>query len=142
MSVFAPPLPFLYRACLVAQRVKHLPQCRKPRFDSWVGKIPWRRKQKPTLVTLPGKSYGWRSLVGYSPLGRKESDTTEQLHFHFTFLTYFTPNVSYMVTNSSFLKLKEEFRCAHDTYQTFVFILQCYFFPYLINSIIPNSTVF
>ena len=33
---------------------------------------------------LPGESQGQRSLVGYSPWGRKESDTTEQLHFHFT----------------------------------------------------------
>jgi len=32
---------------------------------------------------LPGKSHGWRSIVGYSPWGRKESDMTEQLHFHF-----------------------------------------------------------
>ena len=35
---------------------------------------------KPTPVFLPGKSYGRRSLVGYSPRGRKESDMTEQLH--------------------------------------------------------------
>jgi len=33
---------------------------------------------------LPGKSHGWRSLVGYSPWGHEESDTTEQLHFHFS----------------------------------------------------------
>ena len=33
-------------------------------------------------VRLPGKSNGWRSLVGYSPWGREESDTTEGLHFH------------------------------------------------------------
>ena len=33
---------------------------------------------------LPGKSHGWRSLVGYSPWGHKESDVTEQLHFHFS----------------------------------------------------------
>ena len=46
----------------------------------WVGKIPWRRKWQPTPVLLPGKFHGWRSLVGYSPWGRKESDTTEQLH--------------------------------------------------------------
>ena len=37
----------------------------------------------PTPVLLPGKSHGWRSLVGCSPWGRKESDTTERLHFHF-----------------------------------------------------------
>ena len=36
----------------------------------------------PTPVTLPGKSHGWRSLVGCSPWGCEESDTTEQLHFH------------------------------------------------------------
>ena len=46
-------------------------------------KIPWRREWLPTPVFLPGKSHGQRSLVGYSPWGRKESDTTEWLHFHF-----------------------------------------------------------
>ena len=45
----------------------------------------WRRKWQPTTVLLPGKSHGWRSLVGYSPWGRKESDTTERLHFHFSY---------------------------------------------------------
>ena len=39
----------------------------------------WRRKWQPTPVFLPGESHGWRSLVGYSPLGCKESDTTEGL---------------------------------------------------------------
>ena len=45
-------------------------QCKRLRelgFDSWVGKIPWRRKWHPTSVFLPGESYGQRSLVGYSP---------------------------------------------------------------------------
>ena len=46
-------------------------------FSSWVGKIPWRRKWQPTPVFLPGESHGQRSLVDYSPQGRKESDTTE-----------------------------------------------------------------
>ena len=43
-------------------------QCRRHRrhrFDPWVGKIPWRRKWQPTLVFLPGKSHGQRSLTGY-----------------------------------------------------------------------------
>ena len=44
----------------------------------------WRRQWHPTPVFLPGKSHGWRSLVGCSPWGRKESDTTERLHFHFS----------------------------------------------------------
>ena len=35
----------------------------------------WRRKWQPTAILLPGKSHGWRSLVGYSPWDRKESDT-------------------------------------------------------------------
>ena len=39
--------------------------------------IPWRRKWQPTPVLLSGKSHGQRSLVSYSPWGRKESDTTE-----------------------------------------------------------------
>ena len=47
------------------------------RFDPWVRKIPWRRKWQPTPVLLPGESHGQRSLVGYSPWGRKESDMTE-----------------------------------------------------------------
>ena len=42
-----------------------------------------RRQWHPTPVLLPGKSHGWRSLVGCSPWGRKESDTTERLHFNF-----------------------------------------------------------
>ena len=35
--------------------------------------------------TLPGKPHGWRSLIGYCPWGCNESDTTERLHFHFSF---------------------------------------------------------
>ena len=42
------------------------------------GKIPWRSAWQPTPVFLPGESYGQRSLAGYSPWGRKESDTTEE----------------------------------------------------------------
>ena len=43
-----------------------------------------QRQWQPTPVLLPGKSHGLRSLVGCSPWGRKESDMTEQLHFHFS----------------------------------------------------------
>ena len=45
-----------------------------------------KRRWQPTPVLLPGKSHGWRSLVGCSPWGCKESDTTERLHFHFSLL--------------------------------------------------------
>ena len=53
----------------------------------WVQKIPWRRKWQPTPVLLPGKSYGQRSLAGYSPWGRKELDTTERLSMHAVVVT-------------------------------------------------------
>ena len=43
-----------------------------------------RRQWHPTPVLLTGKSHGERSLVGCSPWGHKESDTTEWLHFHFS----------------------------------------------------------
>ena len=48
-------------------------------FDPWVGTIPWRKKWKPTPAFLPGESHEQGNLVGYSPLGHKESDMTEQL---------------------------------------------------------------
>ena len=55
--------------------------CRRHGFNPWVGKIPWRRKWQSTPVLLPGKSHRQRSLVGYSPWARTESDMTERLHF-------------------------------------------------------------
>ena len=51
-------------------------QCERPRFNPWLGKIPWRRKWQPTPVRLPRTFHGLRSLVGYSPWGHNESDTT------------------------------------------------------------------
>ena len=50
---------------------------REAGFDPYVRKIPWRRARQPTPVFLPGESNGQRSLVGYSPQGRKELDMTE-----------------------------------------------------------------
>ena len=61
--------------------VKNLPAMQKVQVWSQVEKILWRRKWQPPPVFLPGKYHGLRILVGYSPWGRKESDTTEQLHF-------------------------------------------------------------
>ena len=74
----------------------HLPadlglQCRRPRFDPWVKKIPWRRERLPSPVFLPGELHGQINLVGYSPWGRKESDTTK------------TFTLKGMATHSSFL---------------------------------------
>ena len=87
--------------------VKKLLPWRRHGFNPWVGKIPWerewqptpvsglenfhkhrsleqRRQPHPTPVLLPGKSHGRRSLVGCSPWGRWESDTSDRLHFHFS----------------------------------------------------------
>ena len=46
--------------------------------------IVGRRQRRHTPVLLPGKSHGWRSLVGCSPWGREESSMTERFHFHFS----------------------------------------------------------
>ena len=54
----------------------------RPRFDPWVGKIPWRKEWQPAPVFLPGEFHGQRSLAGYSPWGHKESDTTEHMYTH------------------------------------------------------------
>ena len=51
-------------------------------FYDMLTTLYWRRQWHPTPVLLPGISHGWRSLVGCSPWGRQESDTTERLHFH------------------------------------------------------------
>ena len=51
-------------------------------FDPWVSKVWWKRKWQFTLVFLPGKSHGQRSLENYSPQGHKQSDTAERLSTH------------------------------------------------------------
>ena len=53
-------------------------QSRRFGFNPWVRKIPWRRKRQPTPVFLPAEFHGQKSLVGCSPWGHKESDTTER----------------------------------------------------------------
>ena len=76
--------PFFCISChlhqLVAQDDKRIfLRCRRPKFNPWVRKIPWRRYWLLTPLFLPGEFSGQRSLAGYSPWGLKESDTTEQL---------------------------------------------------------------
>ena len=87
----------------VAQTHCVCPQCGRSGFDPWVGKIPWRRKWQPTPVLLPRKFHGWRSLVGYSPWGRKELDTTERLHFLF-----FHPGIKADLVHSNHMGLTVE----------------------------------
>ena len=63
-------------------------RCKRCGFDPWVGKVPWRRKWQSAPVFLPGKFHGQRSLAGYSPLGHKELNMTEQTHKHIHTHTY------------------------------------------------------
>ena len=53
-------------------------------YLSYIGVFCQRRQWHPTPVLLSGKSQGRGSLVGCSPWGREESETTERLHFHFS----------------------------------------------------------
>ena len=96
----------------VAQSVRN---CRRNRFDPWVWKILWRRAWQPTLVFLPGKSHGQRSLAG----SYKESDTTEatwqacthgsetskSCHCTFPVLGYIAPRVLHVLNTST---------CSHE----------------------------
>ena len=80
--------PSLGLSSLVAQKVKHLPTMREIQVWSLGQEDPLEKEMAPTPVLLPGESHGWRSLIGYSPWGHKESDVIEQLHFHFFIYNY------------------------------------------------------
>ena len=99
---------------LVAQMVKRLPTMRETQVWS-PDQEDFLEKEigQPTPVLFPGKSHGQRNLVGYSPLGCKELDTTEQLHFlSFQFLTYIyiyifvTQTTLYLVSDENYLNLE------------------------------------
>ena len=65
--------------------VKHLPTMQETQVQSLGWADPLEKEMATHSSTL-GKSHGWRSMVGYSPWGHKESDTTERLHFLSFFL--------------------------------------------------------
>ena len=73
VPVYIPGLPWWLRW----QRI-HL-QCGRPRFDPWLGKIPWRKVCQPIPIFLPGESPWTEELLGYSPWCCKEPDVTERL---------------------------------------------------------------
>ena len=78
-------VPYLWSKQRICQ------QCKRPGFNHWVRKIPWRREGLLTPVFLTGESHGQRSLEGHNPWGHKELDTTEGLtlsHFHFQSLPH------------------------------------------------------
>ena len=68
-------------ASLVAQKINRLPAMQ----ETWVRSLGWEDPLEKEMAThssiLAGKFHGWRSLMGYSPWGCKELDTTEQLHW-------------------------------------------------------------
>ena len=76
-----------YRASLIIQSVKNLPAVQESQVLSLGWEDPLEKEIAPTPVLLPGKSHGWRSVVGYSPWGRKEPDMTSLSLFTFTSLT-------------------------------------------------------
>ena len=79
----------------LTQTVKRLPAMRETQVR-WLG---WEDPMEEEMAThtpvlLPEKSHGQRSLIGYSPWRRKESDMTERLHFPFTYLPTLSLEVS------------------------------------------------
>ena len=74
---------------LVAQMLKHLPAMRETGVRSLGQEDPLEKEIATHSSILAWRIPGWRRLVGYSPQGRKESDMTERLHFHF--LSVFLP---------------------------------------------------
>ena len=91
---------YVYKLPWWLRRLRICLQWRRPRFNPWVRKIPWRRKWQPTPAFLPGEFHGQRGLVVYSPRGCKELDTTEQLtlSFHFLSLHYVQTIILHMCT--------------------------------------------
>ena len=110
-------------------------QCRRPGFNPWVRKIPWRRQWLPTPIFSPGESLGQRSLEGYSPWSYKELDITEQLrlsHWRLSsclkmenFFFFFTLENSLIWFWFSFLKFI--YFWLKDT----CFTILCWFLPYI-----------
>ena len=118
-------------------------QCRRHRFDPWVDKIPWRRKWQATLVFLPGKSHGQRSLVGYTLWGgqrvrhnlatnqqQQSSHTTEQQeNYKNQMQIYININVTYLqILYPIFSNFKKHVTLSQRLFISFAFLLRifCY----------------
>ena len=68
--------------------IKRLPTMQETQVQSLGWEDLLEKEMTTTPLFLPKKSHGWRNLIGYSPRGHKESDMTEQLHFHFLSCMY------------------------------------------------------
>ena len=103
-------------------------QCRRHgrrEFDSWVKKIPWRRKWQPTPGFLPGESHGQRSLAGYSPRGHKRvGHNWATKHAVYTY-TYFHTNAHTYMPPASPHPLFSDFPCLPLHSQRYYPVLHC-----------------
>ena len=108
--------------------VKNLPericlQCGRPGFG--IGKIPWRREWLSTPVFLLGEFHGQRSLAGYSPWGRKRSDTAERPTLRRISLVTATRIISYLL--SQIIHYFSQFKKIHLMEYTYTGSFQFYF---------------
>jgi len=69
----------LYASILENSKTAKILQCKRPGFDPWIGKTPWRREWQTTPMLLPGEFQGQKSLVCYSPWAHKELGGIERL---------------------------------------------------------------
>ena len=84
----------MFVCSLVAQMLKHLPTMRETQVQS-LGWEDLLEKEMATHFSILAWKIPWlEKPVGYSPWGRKESDTTERLHFHFTFYAIHSSNIA------------------------------------------------
>ena len=83
-----------------------------------MGKIPWRRKWQRTLVFVPRKSHGQRSLAGCGPWGHKESDMTEATeHFIVEYLTYISVSILSNIKTSKYYIMWNSTKCKRKLIQ-------------------------
>ena len=105
-------------------------QCRRSGFSHWAGKIPWRRKQQPIPVFLPGKSQGQRSLASYRPWGNKR--VRRDLVTKTTLLVYSFVTRLYLYIYSHIEKGLHHSQVARKSAMLLI-LLQLHFYIYMLN---------
>ena len=96
--------------------------------------MPWIREWQPTPVLLPGESHGGRSLVGYSPWRRKESNTTERLHFQASHQIVFVWLTSFGIRSSRSIHVVRKWQDLLLLYGWIIF--HCLYIPDFLYSFI------
>ena len=95
-------------------------------FDPWVGKIPWKGAWKLTPLFLPGESHGQRSLVGYSPWGRKDTTELTWAHTHYLealkslFCYLSLPRLTHLLTHIGLLLNKGQVKFCETPFSGFL----------------------